>query len=311
MAIDYTTSKLVESVRRRGSIPASQQLFSIDDIIDLATDELETSILPQIMSVREEYFVSYTDVAVASSSEPVDLDIPSNAIGQKLRDVCWVHTNGSLSSIPRYELEQASGNSYSDDYARTNGFMIRGNNVVLYPSNQGTGTLRLYFYKRPLTLIANTKCGQVQSIDTNTNEVTLSFLPANWAVTNTVNVISQTQPFQTKVDSVEITTISFSTVTLASVDNIAVGDWIALEGYSPIPQLPVEAHKVLAQATVVKCMEAMGDREGMKASQAKLDIDLQNMFKLIAPRVDGAPKKVTNAGDGIFDVGRRNNINLW
>lgn len=301
MAVSYTTTELLNAIRRRGSIPNSQELFSPSDLIDLATDEMETLIVPQIMSVREEYFVTYKDVAVANSSEPVYIPIPFDAIGQKLRDVVWVNNNQTLTSIPRYELEQASGTVYIDTNNRTNGFMVQGNDIVLFPSTSGSGTIRLYYFKRPLVLTATTNCGQITAIDTDTNEVTLSFLPSQWTTGNDLNVINQYQPFETKVTSVAITGISFSTVTVASTDDMSVGDWVALEGYSPIPQLPVEAHKVLAQATVVKCMEAMGDNDGMKASSQKLMQDMENMFKLIAPRVDGAPTKITNAGNGIFD----------
>lgn len=302
MAVNYTTTKLVEAIRRRGSIPSSQQLFSTNDFIALANDEMETVIIPNIMSVREEYFVGYEDVSVTASNTPQEISIPSDAIGQKLRDLCWVDDNGQLSSIPRLELEQASGTQYLDPMiSQSYGFMIRANKIVLYPGNSGTGTLRIYYYKRPLELTNTSECGQVTEINTNTNEVTLTFLPSDWTTSDTVNVIGQSQPFETKVTSVQITNVSFPVVTLASVDNIAVGDWVALEGYSPIPQIPVEAHKVLAQATVVKCMEAMGDREGMQAAQGKLKKNITDMFKLISPRVDGAPKKITNAGNGIFD----------
>lgn len=302
MAVQYTTTQLVAAIRRRGSIPTTQQLFSVNDFINLANDEMETLIVPEIMSVREEYFVGYEDVAVSTSNTPTEISIPADAVGQKLRDICWVDDNGHLTSIPRLEIEQASGTQYLDPMiSQSYGFMIRANKIVLYPGNSGSGTIRIYYYKRPLQLTNTSNCGQVTAIDTNTNEVTLSFLPSDWTTNDTVNVVSQNQPFETKVSSVAITNTSFPTVTLASVDNIAVGDWIALEGFSPIPQIPVEAHKVLAQATVVKCMEAMGDREGMQAAEMNLKKVMEQMFKIISPRVDGAPKKVTNAGNGIFD----------
>ena len=168
MAVQYTTTQLVAAIKRRGSIPSSQQLFTTEDFVALANDEMETVIVPSIMSVREEYFVGYTDIAVASSNTPVEVNIPADAIGQKLRDVCWVDTNGQLTSIPRLELEQASGTIQLDSYGQSSGFMVRANKIILYPSNQGTGTLRLYYFKRPMQLASSQNSGQITAINENT-----------------------------------------------------------------------------------------------------------------------------------------------
>lgn len=298
----YTTTELVAAIKRRGSLPTNQQLFTANDFINLANDEMELTIVPMLMSAREEYFVTYKDFTVTpSSTGPAVFEIPADAVGMKLRNVCWVTPgNGVLSSIPFLSNEQIAAANY--DFLNLSGFGVEGNKILLYPSTaQGTGTLRMYYMRRPLQLISTSAAGQVTSINTMANEVTLSFVPNDWQVGDVVNFVNDKQPFDTKVVSLEITSLSSPTVGFASIEDIEVGQWCAQEGFSPIPQIPIEAHKVLAQATVVKCLEAMGDKEGMQVAEAKLQQNIEAMFKIIGPRVDGAPKKVTTANNGIFD----------
>jgi len=311
MAADYTTAGLVAAIKRRGSIPTNQQLFSNDDFIALANDELQSSIVPMLMAVREDYFITSRDVAaVSSQGSPAIIPIPSDAVGQKLTAVSWVDGSGNLTNIPRLTMEEVSGNFM--DYTQASGFYVKGNNIVLFPNlNNGTGTVRLSYVKRPLHLVPITQAGKIRSINPNTNEVTLTNLPSAWVTGDLVNVVSHLQPFDTVASSVVINGISSPTIVVSDLTGIEVGMWVALDGSSPIPQIPVEAHITLAQATTVKCLEALGDREGMQAAEAKLKQNKEDLLTMITPRVDASPKKVTNAGNGILDWSRTTQRRPW
>lgn len=295
-------------------MPTNQQLFTPDDFINIANDEMETVIVPLLMSVREEYFLHYVDLtATPQSSGPIEIEIPADAVGMKIRDILWVDpSTGALSDIPRLTLEQLSGMSY--DFINVSGFTLQGNKILLYPgTNQSTGMVRMYYIRRPLQLCSTSNAGQVITINTMTNELTLSFVPNSWAVGDEVSIVGSAQPFATRVNALEVTAISSPTITVTSVEGVEVGDWVALTGFSPIPQIPIEAHKVLAQAACVKCLEAMGDREGMQVAEAKLQQNTEAMLKMINPRVDGSVKKVTTASNGIFEwsVSSRYKRGLW
>jgi hypothetical protein len=297
----YTTEELVKAIKRRSTSPSSQQLFKTEDYVDFANDELETNIVPLIMSVREEYFVGYTDIQVPSTnSTPFEFDIPSDAIGQKLREICVVEpSTGNLTSIPRLAPEQVYGSAF--EIAAAIGFIVRANKIVLYPAQSYSGkTLRVFYFKRPLTLVPLSKGAKVTQVNTITNQIVVDKVPSSWTVGNKITVVRSKQPFSTIIDSVEITTLSAPTIGLTSVTGIQIGDYIALEGFSCIPQIPVEAHKVLAQATAVKVLEALGDFDGMMAAEKKLDQNKSDMLKMISPRIDGAIKRITSSGKGLW-----------
>ncbi len=286
MAVSYTTDKLIASIKRRGSLPTDQRLMSDQDFVNLATDELETLLVPLLMSVREEYFLAYKDISVTGSL-PYTVEIPDDAIGMKLKEVATI-VNGRPQDLPRLDVD--------NEYRNTSGFRIEGNKIII--SGQSTETVRLYYFKRPLQLTTLSLSGQITSINALTNEITLSNIPASWTTSTILNSVIKSQPFSTSAEEIQIVSLSAPTLVINSVEGLTVGDWVSEEGFSPIPQIPVEAHKVLAQATVVKCLEAMADPSGMEAANEMLERNLKDMLTIISPRVDGAPKKIV--GRGIF-----------
>ncbi len=87
--------------------------------------------------------------------------------------------------------------------------------------------------------------------------------------------------------------IAGADITFASLPtDLAVGDWIALAEYSPIPQVPFEFLPVLAQMTVIKALEANGDNEGVGRAKKDLEVLQANAIQLITPRNHGEPKRI-------------------
>src|SRR5690606_7542507 len=130
------------------------------------------------------------------------------------------------------------------------------------------GTLRISYFRRSSQLVDTEQAGLVT--DVTGSDVTLSFLPGTWTVGTLVDCVDPNPPFDTTLRSAEITAINGQVITLSSVEGIETGMWLCLEGETVVPPIPVEAHHVLAQATTVKVLEALGDDSGMKRAEAKL-----------------------------------------
>lgn len=300
---DYTTRGLIENVKTRGSIPTTQPLFKNENFAALANDELQSLIVPLIMSVREEHFVTSKDYTIVQNQAAYD--IPADAIGMKLRDVVYLQDPNrpqNQTSLPRLQPEDIAG-AYID-YAQPSGFYIQGNSVVLYPAPQYSGTLRLTYFKRCSELVDNSQAGKITNVDSNTNEVTLSVVPNTWTTSDLVDVVNVNPPFNTVSEDLQIVAVNGFTLTLSSVAGLSVGNWVCLQDETVVPQIPVECHRVLAQATVVKVLEALGDDGGMQRAQAKLNELTSNMTTILNPRVDGEPKKIVSAGRSLADWNR-------
>lgn len=299
MLPQYDTEELIENIKRRCSVPTSQLTYRNEDFVALANDELQGEVVPLIMSTREEYFVEPYDV-----SSPADgvIEIPSTAVGAKLRSVCYLQQTSPLVlvNLPRVDLDIVAGTGFFN-FDTLAGFYVQGNSIILYPNTSvpvGTA-MRLYFYKRSLVLTDDNNYGRVESVDAMTNSVVMNFVPYDWEAGTEVNSISSVPNFAITNSLATIVSVSSPSIILDSVEGIEVGDYISPNGFSAIPQIPVEAHPYLAQLTAVKCLEGLGDREGMQAAQAKADKLKENLLIMISQRVDGSVKKVMNASGGL------------
>ncbi len=304
----YNVEELIENIKRRCSVPTSQLTFTNEDFTALANDEMQGEVVPLIMSTREEYFVDYVDVSTTASGY---IPFPEEAVGAKLRSVCYVQQSSPLvlTNLPRIDLDVVAGVGFASMNTLA-GFYIQGNDLVLYPESSvpvGT-TIRIFYYKRTLVLADPSNYGQVVSIDSGNNTIVVNFVPSSWAIGTELNSVSSRANFQVTNSLVTIVNLSDPSIILDSVEGIEVGDYVSETGFSAIPQIPIEAHPYLAQLTAVKCLEGLGDRPGMETAQAKADILKKNLLVMISQRVDGSVKKVMNPSGGLrlnSGLGRR------
>lgn len=301
--IDYTVDALVTDIKTTASIPTSQPRFSTEGIVKIMTRILQSKIVPMIMSCREEYFVDYEDFLIEQGNT-TGYAIPSTAVGMKIRDVVLVNQSGllNLTSLPRLSLEQISG--YYFGQVVPFGFYIQNNRVILWPPNQTTqsNTLRMYFLRRTNVLTPSVNCGQVDSVATDIITLTAD-APTDWAIGTVLNAIDNNPGFDTKARDLTITAVSSANVTVDSdVSALIFPDyWIALNGYSPIAQVPVELQQLLVQGTSLEILKSLGDTEGYQ----KLEVEYKDLTKfcmnVMTPRSDGNVKKCIDAGNGIAD----------
>lgn len=306
MSHGMTVTNLIDDIKRRVTVPTNQNLFSTTDFIEFLNDEMFTNIVPFIMAAREEYFVTYEDAALVANQDAYN--IPEEAIGAKVRDIWLVDSAGNIENVPQLSLEEVSNTTAYDS---TFGFYPRGNKIVLVPTPTGTGkTLRIHYYRRPNRLAYTTSGGYVTAIDTGTNTLTLSSVPTSWTTGTKVDIQSDSLHYDLVFDNESLTGVAGTNVTIADVTGIALGDYVYAHGYSAIPMLPADVHPILAQAAAVKCLEALGDHEAYQVAERKYQMMLQNLSKLIEPRVDGASKKIVNL-DGPFTSRRSRKGPNW
>ncbi len=295
-------------IKRVCSVPTSQLTYTDEDFSRIANDCLQTEVVPLIMSTREEYFVTYVDVP-----SPADgvIDMPEGAVGAKLRSVCFKQQSNPLilNNLPRIDLDVVAGAGFSN-YAVLAGFYIENNSIVLYPNTSvpTNTTIRIYYYKRTLDLANPESYGRVVSVDSGTNTVVLDFVPYDWTVGTVLNSVAGIPNFSTTNSETTITAVSSPSIVLDTVEGISVGDYLSDQGFSAIPQVPIEAHNYLAQLTATNCLEGLGDREGMMAAAKVAENLKKNLLIMISQRVDGSVKKIMQPDGGLrlwSRVGRR------
>lgn len=298
MSIDYSVNALLASVKQRSMNAENQNLLSDADIVRIASEELQGSILPFIQSVKNEYYVTYEDLPFSQGQ--AKYVIPQRAIGTKLRDVTLVDFQGNeinLNYINPEDLKSSWAYApyqfgfYPTDYSIN---LVLGNNL-------GSGnyqSVRMIYFRRPNTLCTtgvSGNAGQVVSFNTVAKTITLDFAPTTWTTATKFDIINSMPPFQSRVDNAEISMIAGFVLTF--VDDLPagleVGDWVSEANFSPIPQMPVECHRLLETLTAARILQYTGD-PAFQVMQAMAEGMKRDLSQILSPRVDGSPKKIPN-----------------
>ena len=292
MPIDYSVRTLLTSVKVRSMNASNQNTFTDDDMVRIASEELQSVLIPFIESVKGEYWVQIEDQPYIQGQKKYTM--PERATGTKLRDVCLVDNQGNEVLLNNINIEDMKSSWAYAPYQF--GFYLQDNQVVLVLGNLiGSGnyqSVRMKYFRRPNTLIDTANAGQVLNIDTGTNEVTLNYAPTTWSTATLFDCINSMPPFQSRVDNQTITGIAGFVLTFSTIPSgLSVGDWVSEANFSPIPQIPVEAHRLLEILTAARILQYSGD-PSFTVFQAEAEQAKRDLIQVISPRVDGSPRKI-------------------
>jgi len=285
----YTTTDLLNSIKRKSFLPAGQSTFTDEELLAIADEQVMNTILPVLVNVREEFLVYHTDYDIVGGKNAYD--IPPRAVGMSIREVAIVDGETITTDIRRIEPEQV----VSGSQGAPNSFFLKNNQVVLYPTpSTSAKTLRLYYFLRPSRHVESSDAAQVTSIDTGTNTITINATPSGWASGNSFDLIRQDggqEPITTDHVSVSVAGNDLTFSSLPST--LRVGDYVALAGETPLVQLPAELRSVLAQAVAAEVLEAQ-NQPGADKAQKTLAKMIDSVQTLLTPRVQGEPRVIIN-----------------
>ena len=162
----FLTSKtLVDSVRRRCSIPKSDSMFDDTDILEFANQELLDTIIPLVKSNSEEYLLWSTEVDLVPNVSKYT--IPERAIGSQLRDISYVDTGGQEHEMTRIMRDNRYSGQMSYSSSKLYQFYVEGDGIVLVPSlsENVTGKLKFVYIIRPNKLVESDRVSKVTAIN--------------------------------------------------------------------------------------------------------------------------------------------------
>lgn len=151
-----TTKDIIESVKRKISMPLEQGTYTLGDIIATINEEMQISQVPSIMEYSEEYFVYKIKVPIEAGK--TTYDIPDRAIGMKVRDIFIEDENGNLGETTRISPDnKAYLGTEMANFSQYYTYYIQGNQVIFTPksTNISTGYIVFYVYLRPNQLVPN------------------------------------------------------------------------------------------------------------------------------------------------------------
>lgn len=305
MTSPYIVDSLLPTLRLLPLMPSVQALFTSSDLINIMNFEMDSKIMPMIDNQAEEYGIYVDDIPYSTSVTVYD--IPSRALGGKLRSVSFVDSNGNEVRIPRLRVEDIMSNVNATGLAINPalwGFYFQNNKIMTYLGSWNGGSssfayLRLRYIRQPSTLVLASACAEVASVAGNV--ITAVTVPlTNFTTTASYDIISNVpQMFISHGDDLTITAVTTGaggTITFTDPvpSSVQPGDWVCLAGQSPIPQIPFNpGFQLLLQLSAAKCLEIHGDVQGFNVAMSQAS-DMKNYFlSVITPRSDANVIRLT------------------
>lgn len=305
MALGFMTStELLASIKLRAAVPISNITFSDDDLLAFAQEEIELKLLPSILAVKEEFYVTLATIPLVDNQS--DYEIPYRAIGNKVRSVFYEQQPGTMLSLAHVPMELINNYTINTFPYQFAGFVLENDHLKLVPriASGAQGNLLLRYYLRPNTIVKMSRGARIRSIDRTTGVVEVSngatglnLVPSNITLNSQIDFIkgkSTNKTYSFDISPVSVNsaggTITFNPSDIPS--ELVVGDWICSAGETVIPQVPPELHVMLAQAVACRILESLGDTQGLQNANAKLAEMEQKLLSVIDSRVESPFRKI-------------------
>lgn len=296
----FKTEDLIASIKVRALVPVSQQTFTENDLINLINEEMQIGLVPDIQSVKENFFLRTKLVPIVSGQR--EYTIPERAIGGTIQNLFFKDASGNRMRLTEKKVSDLEFEMSGTGNA--SGFYLIGDRVRLnaIPLN---GNLEFYFYCRPSDLIKTISCAKVTDIMVGATTTVISLdtdITASVTTATLVDIITAKSPNQIKGFDCVVNAIGASNVTIGNsfiqdesgATMIEVGDYVCPAQRSNIPLIPSELHSVLAQMTAARIVEALGDMTKIQMVNMKLQEMRVKATALIANRVESGSSRVVN-----------------
>lgn len=302
MARINTASVIIEGIKRRASIPENQATFEADDFLAFADEELLLGIVPNIMSIHEDYFLF--EIIVPLENGKTEYEIPSRAAGNKLRDLQYKPDPKTYIEMTRVGIGDRFANYNDGLMSDMKRYYLKNNKVVVSGalSSSTSGELSFIFYIKPSQLVLEDRVGVIQGINDLNNgqtKIVLNAMPENFNTSIRYDVYKSESPSTIlEIDMVPLTinvvekSVTFNTDDIP--DSLKIGDHLAQAGEATIPQIPNEFHAMLEQMVACRVLEAQGDTQGLQNAMQKLEAMNLAGNNLIDNRIDDSPQKIVN-----------------
>ena len=297
--MDYTTSAIIEGIKGKINVPTSQGLYPDDaSFLQLVDRELRSRVVAFVLSLRQDFLLVREEIELVNGQTAYDL--PDRMFSPS--EVMYKQNNDEFELAPIQPGVINNGGYY---------FL---NEKIVIGANLRADALVIYYYRRPGFLVPTTSAAQITNIS-GVTLTTIGTLTSSFINGVTVDLIEGTPPFRPVSDSVIATTISSNTVgtvttntfTMASTppSNLVIGDWIAIENESPIPQIPYEAFHYLELCSSLRILMAGGYMQQYGMAMKDLNQLEADLKRILVPRADRQSKRITTRPFGVSQINNR------
>lgn len=297
-----TASVLIAGIKRRAAIPENQATFESEDFLAFANEELLLGVAPAVMSLHEDFFLF--EIPVDLESNKTEYEIPSRALGNKLRDLQYKPNSNTFIEMTRIGIGERFAAFNDGMLTDIRQFYVKNNKIVISSTLAGSvpGQLMFIIYIKPSELVLEDRIGIIQGINDLNNgntELVLNAIPDNFNTSILYDTYKAESP--STILKIDMTPLSINVISRSVVfansdipDELKVGDHLAQAGEATIAQIPSELNPMLEQMVACRILEAQGDTAGLQNALLKLKQMETAGGNLIDNRIEDSPTKIVN-----------------
>jgi len=296
-----TVDSFLDEVKRLITVPANQALMNDDQLLLMGDEASQSYVVPLLLSLRQEYFVtSYTQ---AVTSGVATYNIPTRSVARTLRELKYVESGDRKNNLAQIPIEDTQ--LWANGTGVVTGYHFKGDKIVLVDvPNVTTASLEIWYYLQPSKLVKLSDAARIASVAGDV--VTVDAVPSTFASGVSCDFVQGISGNSNLTMDVAITAVAGTQVTFGAgvvPTDVVAGDYITLAGQTPVVQIPTEGVPYLTTKTCVRILNAIGDFEGM-AKLEELASQQEKTLKIITePRNTGENGKV-NPRWGLLRQGR-------
>lgn len=304
-----TVDDIIADSRLEARLPeSSAESYTDDNMLTMLNRVFRRYIIPKVLSAREEFWVDYVDLPLVDNQ--ARYSIPYRSIGNKVRDVYLVDLTDSqidqenIRPLGRIEPEDIPYYVGSNRFGATRNFYIENDQIVLIPAPiNSTYDLRMKYFIRPNQMVLSNRTCKIVSMEASTGTVVVDTMPDAFTDATIFDFVQYNTPHKIidyditgSIPDPTTTEIVFGVTALAAAvtAGLSIGDYVCLQGETPVPQLPEEMVEVLIHRFTEHVLKSGGDREAAEAlMQERAEIEKAGDV-LIDNRIHGKVHKLVN-----------------
>lgn len=291
----YTTTALLNAVRRYGQLPTYQE-GATATLLALLNSEQLTYLTKQLEATREEYRTATLDVTLVAGQ--LEYQLPWRAVTAGLQFLQVVESGGAYWNL--WELRPRDLSNYGPVASPCRRFYLKQNTIVFY-GQPPTGTLRVWYPLRLSELIEATEGAgtfrTISTLNTSTKTLTLSGVFTN--ASGLCDLVQARPQFSQLAMDASFTGSGTSTLVFANSlpAGLAVGDYVTQPDVTPVCNAPWELHSLLAQHVAYVAQLMKGDPKAAVTKQLR-DDTARDVLALLQPRPDRVRSVVNRQAPG-------------
>lgn len=260
MDMIITSTSIVQLCSKMAALSSNQANLSTTDFLNIA-NMVTTVLVSEVLAAREEYLIFIDTVPVVAGQ--TNYRIPYRAVNGEVRHLWYENAAGARTRLYPKSIEDMENYS-ALTVGQPDGFYVLGNHIVLLPTPNTTGSLVMAYPFQPNLLVDGTTTQTVLS--KTTNSVTVPNVPTNFVNGALYDIIDNLSGngivYYDLVGSIAGNVINFP----VAIPNVAVGNYIALAGQSPVPMIPECGHALLLETTIMRVEMVRGNASRVKNS---------------------------------------------